>query len=463
MSDISPGTCLTPLPPSPGGENAQRRTVRPKHQSSRSESALKRANDPSFVHWNPPSGHSSPKISEKKRSLFRKGSAESLNSDPEKLQQSPGSSTFKRLVQFSRHCITPPARKEEPSVGKANDGFQWKHELSGRWIEIKVAPKSPGQGSQKAADGPNVEMQVSSRGTQMSNGTPPQRSPKPVEYLGTPHNSLATSEKRNLLAVAIRELSRSAPESPGPRAKRAMPRKYLPGPQLGLEYSRRPDTLRTRSTTGMLLERVASILKDVAPRKTSPKSGASSQSGNCSNAASYSHSLRLTPLCQGNSNTSFHSDWPTSKPPLATPASADSQLMYLGPDDKQYFRVEISEPGGPTYLPSEARRIGTPPLLGQGGRPRGFFFDYTLAQTGSDKVDAGLSPTQVRRKKSSEIDWYSAKIAAEEKQDAMGTFELNVTDHLPSSPLCPRNPKHKSGGRGVCVYHGRNRELQEAL
>jgi hypothetical protein len=28
---------------------------------------------------------------------------------------------------------------------------------------------------------------------------------------------------------------------------------------------------------------------------------------------------------------------------------------------------------------------------------------------------------------------------------------------LPSSPLCPANGRHKSGGTGLCVYHGRRR------
>ena len=33
--------------------------------------------------------------------------------------------------------------------------------------------------------------------------------------------------------------------------------------------------------------------------------------------------------------------------------------------------------------------------------------------------------------------------------------EHNVPDHLAGSPLCPMHPKHKTGGLGVCPYHGR--------
>ena len=32
-----------------------------------------------------------------------------------------------------------------------------------------------------------------------------------------------------------------------------------------------------------------------------------------------------------------------------------------------------------------------------------------------------------------------------------GIFSLTVPEHLPNSPLCPANPKHVSGGTGVCV------------
>lgn len=39
----------------------------------------------------------------------------------------------------------------------------------------------------------------------------------------------------------------------------------------------------------------------------------------------------------------------------------------------------------------------------------------------------------------------------------VAAFEFDVPEHLPASPLCPANTKHKSGGAGLCVYHGRRR------
>lgn len=45
--------------------------------------------------------------------------------------------------------------------------------------------------------------------------------------------------------------------------------------------------------------------------------------------------------------------------------------------------------------------------------------------------------------------------------DAHGSFtsrfEFDIPEHLPRSPMCPANKRHKSGGTGVCVYHGRRK------
>jgi hypothetical protein len=38
-------------------------------------------------------------------------------------------------------------------------------------------------------------------------------------------------------------------------------------------------------------------------------------------------------------------------------------------------------------------------------------------------------------------------------------FELSLPEHLPSSPLCPKNSKIESGRNGICLYHGRKRSV----
>lgn len=42
-------------------------------------------------------------------------------------------------------------------------------------------------------------------------------------------------------------------------------------------------------------------------------------------------------------------------------------------------------------------------------------------------------------------------------------FEQDVPDHFPNSPLCPLNPKHKSGGKAICPLHGRYKKGMPAL
>lgn len=36
-------------------------------------------------------------------------------------------------------------------------------------------------------------------------------------------------------------------------------------------------------------------------------------------------------------------------------------------------------------------------------------------------------------------------------------FDFDLPEHLPNSPLCPANKKHRNEGMGLCVYHGRGK------
>jgi hypothetical protein len=64
-----------------------------------------------------------------------------------------------------------------------------------------------------------------------------------------------------------------------------------------------------------------------------------------------------------------------------------------------------------------------------------------------------------------DTDWYRVRadvVLEEDEQDMdieelKARFDWDVPDHLPSSPLCPANPKHPGGGSGICVYHGRGK------
>ena len=37
-------------------------------------------------------------------------------------------------------------------------------------------------------------------------------------------------------------------------------------------------------------------------------------------------------------------------------------------------------------------------------------------------------------------------------------FDYDVPDHLPGSPLCPLDARHKYGGNSICPLHGRKKD-----
>ncbi|KAI0889018.1 uncharacterized protein GGS22DRAFT_184593 [Annulohypoxylon maeteangense] len=140
-------------------------------------------------------------------------------------------------------------------------------------------------------------------------------------------------------------------------------------------------------------------------------------------------------------------------------------------------------PGG------EATRIKTPPIRESGhhaGRPRSFFFDISTppARDGSlgssaehsdyyhtpfptttterDEKDRS-SPkkereTEREKRDQGDKEWWEVPVAVPQYGAmAPSSFEFNMPEHLPNSPMCPANKRHKSGGTGVCVYHGRRK------
>ncbi len=163
-----------------------------------------------------------------------------------------------------------------------------------------------------------------------------------------------------------------------------------------------------------------------------------------------------------------------------------------------FFKVDISIRGGTSYLPSEARRIHTPPLPGADmqGKRRGFFFDYNAPKTegGEDESKAGVDELLARQrdnvnkvkhsrplkgtsrnttqtKNPSGRDWYELQLAQfdtdldEDKekrerdlraprswhefdegekydQKPRVQVDFDIPEHLPNSPLCPVNERY---------------------
>jgi hypothetical protein len=128
------------------------------------------------------------------------------------------------------------------------------------------------------------------------------------------------------------------------------------------------------------------------------------------------------------------------------------------------------------------QRVNTPPLQLQAtseGKARGFFFDLTPPAEGPstpstirrDPADLSHSSSSKTSKSLRSLnspggggnrEWWDDSgndriIRGGRKPVTRASFVLDVPEHLPSSPLCPMHPKHKSEGKGICPLHGRKK------
>jgi hypothetical protein len=135
----------------------------------------------------------------------------------------------------------------------------------------------------------------------------------------------------------------------------------------------------------------------------------------------------------------------------AAPAGTPEDNATYKVGDEVFFKVDISIRGGTSYLPSEARRIHTPPLpgnetcvqgpLGPGGQR---FIKMKPHQETANGVN-GTRPPQIQRALTR--NWYDVqlqRLECEEKhaQSHGGPVDCDIPEHLPSSPLCPRNDRY---------------------
>ncbi|TDZ61070.1 hypothetical protein CTRI78_v004519 [Colletotrichum trifolii] len=128
----------------------------------------------------------------------------------------------------------------------------------------------------------------------------------------------------------------------------------------------------------------------------------------------------------------------------------------------------LSEDPLTPYPAGEARRVRTPPLHEDtaDGKPRGFFGDVVAPGGGGDtwnpkqphNVNAVMGKYRDRKGDKPREWWEAKKRVQAKKSSAPRNFRFDIPEHLPSSPMCPANPKHSSGGKGLCVYHGRKRK-----
>ncbi len=211
---------------------------------------------------------------------------------------------------------------------------------------------------------------------------------------------------------------------------------------------------RSKDATATVLDRVSSNLREIAAKRLLSSSAKTSVS-DLSIAAPRRHRFRPSSIY---STTSSIHERMMGTPPIPTP---NSEAMYAEPGSHQHIALGLGDDDNPSFLPSEARRVSTPPLRDRSpgkGKHRGFFFDYQAPQVQNFAPrDPSRSLSTERVGSVSDTEWYRRKLDNIDTECSSPEENVaSVPEHLPNSPLCPRHPKHRSRGKGLCPYHGKN-------
>lgn len=445
---LNTSQATTPISPHTvhGQLNLKKAALR-KDRSETSQSSQDRLEN-KYPYSSPLRATSSTIVQEHLHSKLAKPSDAGLANDS---RSSSISERARRLLRILNSQRSSTVATEVEPLQEAKTSYTWKREISGRFFEIRIGRKS----LTEHQSGTNFVDTIL---------VPPEA----ISTLGVsrmdfgiekPHSVASTNDL--IERSAILEVSQK--EGLYCRTRR----------RLGLrQNSNDPshDERRNSAFTAGILQRASTMLRDFAGKaKTTPSSSTSGSTRSI--AAGHKRHPCVLPFYNGASNSSSSSirNLKMGKPPNSTP---DPDAMYTGSDNIQYFRVEMSAPGGPTYLPSEARRIITPPLSAAIQPHSNFFLDCKVRPNAYELVNStekNVSPTSsLPQDKVPKIDLncdnVNQRIERAKKAGHQYDFELSVPEHLPSSPLCPKNPKHPSGGKGICVYHGRNKtDLLENL
>lgn len=336
-----------------------------------------------------------------------------------------------------------------------------------------------------------------------------------VEQPSRRNSSMTARQILSAPVTAFRRMSKRSSSSPNSRAERP----EAP-PDLRSRSAMDHQTNLRRHQTGAGLERVASMLEDFTTLelKRQPTSGKmssyASPHGILHSAGRDLASPRASRR-RGNSMELTLKEWASQNsslvqlPRLLTPYNTPEELatytvINQNGEPEEFLKVDISIRGQTNYLPSEARRIHTPPLPSDvpGRKQRGFFFDYNspqdqgfihgVGERSMNKISNTLgghthvrglnsrTPTSSTQspfrtgKAGARVktgDWYATQLAEfdsssdeawspSQKDATMGRpgfsmFELeqqrirdeaeldhNIPEHLPTSPLCPRHPRY---------------------
>ncbi|KAI1735718.1 hypothetical protein F4680DRAFT_452604 [Xylaria scruposa] len=144
---------------------------------------------------------------------------------------------------------------------------------------------------------------------------------------------------------------------------------------------------------------------------------------------------------------SFFSDLtPPSTPPHQPLSRQEGQLSL-----KKTTLSTSFTPGGDSSASSTTPRVRT---LRDG--------EDKDVHDGDKSTTPGSGTRRERRPKPKEKEWWEVSVPVSYSQvDQRAAFRFDLPEHLPSSPMCPANKRHKSGGTGVCVYHGRAKRAKK--
>ncbi|KAI0182592.1 hypothetical protein EV127DRAFT_475795 [Xylaria flabelliformis] len=151
---------------------------------------------------------------------------------------------------------------------------------------------------------------------------------------------------------------------------------------------------------------------------------------------------------------SFFSDL-TPPPPTHRPLSRQEGQLNL---NKKTTLSTSFTPGGDSSASSTTPRVLRAALLD--GEDI-----HDSSDSKSTTTPGSASGTRGRgggRPKPKEKQWWEVSVPVSYSQvDQRAAFRFDLPEHLPSSPMCPANKRHKSGGTGVCVYHGRAKRVKK--
>ena len=178
-----------------------------------------------------------------------------------------------------------------------------------------------------------------------------------------------------------------------------------------------------------------------------------------SKTASYSKQAKSRPCIRqlgSRSTDRIHPLYPKAEedhePVMQQPAS----MTKSDPVSRRPRQINIS-PQKPlsSFLASEASKVGTPPPSA-----RGFFFNTQEEATspGWKHTETRFSGAKNDMVLGEEREWFRVEVDDLVKEDSEDEPDHEIPEHFLTSPLCPRHPKHRSGGTGVCIYHGRNQD-----